>query len=447
MRAILLYLLFVLTSTGLQAQHFALKRTYKAERTLYTAMAYLQGKDTVIAGTAKGDIYFCGTHNDKLDFVSPSGLKNITFLAVSEDGKWIAACDNSGIVRVWSVKGLTLKAKVKFNFSPAFLLFDADGKNLIAGNGSGVSKIAFAQPKAAAVVLMKGNYNDCILSPRKTSLILAGKDKVDIYSLKEKKITKSIPVTSPVRSLSARDSLLIIQCSDKAIAYNLQASNQMVDVYASGTGCRPVFSISDNYYVSGDSDNMISVGMLNSKDSIVMQQRLKGHTGTPLAVCISKSNDKIFSIAKDSTFRIWKYIEPKDEAQDSDVENYKVQLNADHEPVSINDRKVNVEGKSYVGKTEVEFHVWDDDLNDGDIISINLNGKWILRNYTVTKNIKLVTATLDRYKPNLLVMYAHNLGSIPPNTAKLSFFDGEKQQVVSIKSDMSMCGAIRFLCK
>jgi probable DNA metabolism protein len=86
MKAVLLHLLLlVLAPIGLQAQHFALKRTYKAERTLYTAMAYLPGKDTVIVGTAKGDIYFCGTHNDKLDQVSASGLKNIALLTISRE--------------------------------------------------------------------------------------------------------------------------------------------------------------------------------------------------------------------------------------------------------------------------------------------------------------------------------------------------------------------------
>lgn len=442
----LLYILLLIMPSGIQAQHFALKRTYKAERTIYTALAYLPAKDTVIAATAKGDIYFCGTHSDKLDYISASGLKNIALLSVSDDGKWIAACDNAGNVRIWSVKGLALKTKANFGFAPTFLFFDAPARSLIAGGPQRVAKLSLQQPGKAAV-LVKKFYTDGILSPHKTSLLLAGKKSVDIYSLKEKKITKSIPLAGTVKSIAAKDSLLVIQLEDSAMIYNLASSKPLFDTYASGTACRPVFSMTDGYYVSGDSDNMISVGMLNDKDSIVMQQRLKGHTGTPLALCMSKSNDKIFSIGKDSSFRIWKYIEPKDEAQDSDVENYKVQLNADHEPVSINDRKVNVEGKSYVGQTEVEFHIWDDDLNDGDIISLNLNGKWVLRNFTVTKNIKLVTATLDRYKPNLLVMYAHNLGSIPPNTAKLSFFDGEKQQVLSIKSDLSMCGAIRFLCK
>lgn len=449
MKKCLLHCLFLVMPLITQAQHFALKRTYKAERTIYTAMAYLSAKDTIAVGSANGNIYFCGTYGDKLGLVSSSGLKNIALMAVSDDGKWLAACDNTGGLRVWSTKSLTLKTKAKFSFSPSFLLFDAEGKNLVAGSRtSSLAKVPFQQPTPAQINMLKANgYTDGILSPHKTSLILAAKDHIDIYSLKEKKIVKTIAAPGIVKSVSAKDSLLVIQCAGSAMLYNLSSSKPLFDTYASGTSCRPAFSASDHYYASGDSDNMLTVGMLNDKDSIVMQQRLKGHTGTPLALCFSKDNSKIFSIGSDSTFRIWKYIQPKDEEQDSDVENYKVQLNADHEPVSINDRKVDIEGKNYVGKTEVEFHIWDDDLNDGDIISINLNGKWILRNYTVTKKVKVITATLDRYKPNLLVMYAHNLGSIPPNTAKLSFYDGEKQQVVSIKSDLSMCGAIRFLCK
>lgn len=306
----LLYILLFLLPMGIHAQHFALKRTYKAERTTYTAIAYLPAKDTVIAATTKGDIYFCGTHSDKLDFISASGLKNISLLAVSDDGKWIAACDNAGNARIWSVKGLALKTKAKFSFAPAFLFFDATAKSLIAGGPQQVAKLPLQQPGKPATILLKNGYADGILSPHKTSLLLAGKKSVDMYSLKEKKLIKSIPVSAPVKSLSAKDSLLVIQCEGKAVIYNLSSSKPLFDTYASGTACRPVFSMSDSYYVSGDSDNMLTVAMLNDKDSIVMQQRLKGHTGTPLALCISKANDKIFSIGKDSTFRIWKYIEP-----------------------------------------------------------------------------------------------------------------------------------------
>ena len=56
-----------------------------------------------------------------------------------------------------------------------------------------------------------------------------------------------------------------------------------------------------------------------------------------------------------------------------------------------------------------------------------------------------LTLTADADKPvNELVMYAENLGEIPPNTALMIVHDGDNRYEARITSDTEKNGTIRF---
>jgi hypothetical protein len=92
----------------------------------------------------------------------------------------------------------------------------------------------------------------------------------------------------------------------------------------------------------------------------------------------------------------------------------------------------------------VIIDVWDNDVEDGDRVSVMLNGRWILRNYAVTKNKKKVEITLSA-GVNKLVFHADNLGKMPPNTATLSFYDGKELKTIALKSDMESSQGIHLI--
>lgn len=85
---------------------------------------------------------------------------------------------------------------------------------------------------------------------------------------------------------------------------------------------------------------------------------------------------------------------------------------------------------------------------DGDSISLFYNSKLILSNKRLTdKAIRIVLAIDKSREINELIMYAENLGSIPPNTALMVITDGEKRYEVRISSDLQKSGVIRFVTK
>lgn len=127
-------------------------------------------------------------------------------------------------------------------------------------------------------------------------------------------------------------------------------------------------------------------------------------------------------------------------------------------PVKIPDSnlvvKPVIEGRGVeVGQTvevtdeELKLLIWDADKQDGDIISLNFNGDWVLQNYKLRNKKTEVIVKLKPGEDNTLALYAINQGRIPPNTAAVMFWDGKEYKKMRMQSDLEKCGAIRFTLK
>ena len=93
--------------------------------------------------------------------------------------------------------------------------------------------------------------------------------------------------------------------------------------------------------------------------------------------------------------------------------------------------------------TEISVYIWDHGRQDGDIVSIYLNGEPVLTKYYLTYWKKEIKITLDPTKKNDLFLYAHNLGSAPPNTVSLKITDGTTTtEDIVLNSDLKSCEAV-----
>jgi len=85
---------------------------------------------------------------------------------------------------------------------------------------------------------------------------------------------------------------------------------------------------------------------------------------------------------------------------------------------------------------------------DGDSISVFYNGKLVLSHKMLSYKAITLTLTIDPDREvNELVMYADNLGEIPPNTALMIVHDGDNRYEQRIESDLGRNGTIRFSYK
>jgi len=88
--------------------------------------------------------------------------------------------------------------------------------------------------------------------------------------------------------------------------------------------------------------------------------------------------------------------------------------------------------------------LYDNGIVDGVIVSVILNGKNIMPKQGLsTKAItKTIYITPDLGDSLQLIMYAENLGSIPPNTGLLIIHDGDDMYQIRFAGDLQKKSAI-----
>lgn len=90
-------------------------------------------------------------------------------------------------------------------------------------------------------------------------------------------------------------------------------------------------------------------------------------------------------------------------------------------------------------------YLYDNGEIDGDSISLFFNGRLIISHKRLSDKPLTLRLEIDKEKElNELIMYAENLGTIPPNTALMVVNDGDNRYEVRISSDLQKSGVIRF---
>ncbi len=118
---------------------------------------------------------------------------------------------------------------------------------------------------------------------------------------------------------------------------------------------------------------------------------------------------------------------------------------AEEKPSTLQNRTIK-KGKTITVKhTRLKIDFFDDAEEDGDVVSVNFNGKWLFRSHKLRNNAKTVYLNLDPNNPyNFIATFAHNLGNIPPNTTALLIDDGKRKQKIVLKSDEQESDVLYF---
>ncbi|MCP9752464.1 hypothetical protein [Ferruginibacter sp. HRS2-29] len=92
---------------------------------------------------------------------------------------------------------------------------------------------------------------------------------------------------------------------------------------------------------------------------------------------------------------------------------------------------------------EVTLAIWDDALEDGDSISLNINGDWLVKGFAVKKKPQFLKVKLLPGE-NDIVFIADNLGASAPNTSILEIIDGKRRRSFMISTDMKQNNLVRI---
>lgn len=97
-----------------------------------------------------------------------------------------------------------------------------------------------------------------------------------------------------------------------------------------------------------------------------------------------------------------------------------------------------------VKSNKVKIAIYDDGEVDNDVVSVFFNKNLILDKKTLTAKPLSFDVTLQDGKSNELVLFANNLGDIPPNTALMIITDGISRYEVRLAADLKNNGSVKL---
>ena len=117
----------------------------------------------------------------------------------------------------------------------------------------------------------------------------------------------------------------------------------------------------------------------------------------------------------------------------------------DAPPQEITVRNVKEGQRLKINNERIVLKIYDYKKIDGDIVSINYKGNWLVKNHTLSRKPHELEIELERGSDNnYLLLYADNLGRNPPNTAAITILDGEEKKEIVLNSDLNNCDIIYF---
>jgi hypothetical protein len=123
----------------------------------------------------------------------------------------------------------------------------------------------------------------------------------------------------------------------------------------------------------------------------------------------------------------------------------------DGQQVSVNEdvqrkllREATVVGNMTATSREVLLGLWDDAVEDGDSISLNINGTWVVQGMPVLKRPQFISVKLNA-GVNKIIFIADNQGSIIPNTSMLEIIDERQRKSYKINTDYFQNNLINIL--
>ncbi|MDG2059530.1 MAG: hypothetical protein P8J34_05200 [Flavobacteriales bacterium] len=93
---------------------------------------------------------------------------------------------------------------------------------------------------------------------------------------------------------------------------------------------------------------------------------------------------------------------------------------------------------------KITIYIWDANQEDGDKISLIVNGKYLLENYTTKRKRKKIKYKLNEGE-NIIEITATNLGSNPPNTSRIEIVDSKTKYPIITQLELNKTAVIKIM--
>ena len=93
---------------------------------------------------------------------------------------------------------------------------------------------------------------------------------------------------------------------------------------------------------------------------------------------------------------------------------------------------------------KITIYIWDANQEDGDKISLIVNSKYLLENYTTKRKRKKIKYKLNEGE-NIIEITATNLGSNPPNTSRIEIVDSRTKYPIITQLELNKTAIIKIV--
>lgn len=113
--------------------------------------------------------------------------------------------------------------------------------------------------------------------------------------------------------------------------------------------------------------------------------------------------------------------------------------------VALENRKVKSGHQLFFSGTDLTLKIFDEGKEDGDVISLLYNNRWILKNYKLKNEPRIIKVQASPVRlNNFLICYANSVGKQPPCTTAVIISDGKKEKKVILNADLENCDIVYF---
>lgn len=278
-------------------------------------------------------------------------------------------------------------------------------------------------------------------------LLQAGhKEPADIKIVKDLyKIVKSLVIKVRDKDVDYFDQIinsLTVRLSQAEKAANLPTSQLMSPKYKSNTdyifkNTEGLIEAAKTFSQDGSVDkNYLQYGKFYYYHNVAMISKFNRY-GTGLA---SELNSLLVKWSEDEYLvlelpHIFKVIYPKKLEVSPELaskDDFIVAV-----PAKLRERRIASTAQIIKAESPViDLLFYDHMIMDGDIVSINFNGDWVLENVELEKAPQKLKLKLNETGKNYLILHAISVGKRPPNTTAISYkYRGLKKEII-LKSDL-----------
>lgn len=353
----------------------------------------------------------------------------INSIKFSENGKKFTTCSSDSCVKIWDFNSGRLIDSIKIQSIPQIAIFNkSENGYLIFDEDGNVFEKKFRNKKLAKKFTNEQKFLDAILSHDKNYIITCDEKSLKMKDYYSGDLTWEIEhptknIFSKVQ-IHSKDTLVLWSKNGNINFWEIENKNPLLEINATNLHNRLSINRHCDIIISGyykDRPFLINLNEIDfsedyKTDFVIANTFLSSLNKKYLVSSGTKRRHRLMEIKKHKFF-----------------------------PISVQKRKVADKKEFLTDSRYVVLEIWDNAQIDGDTVSLNFNGKWILKDYGLVRGKKQVFLKLEEGQSNELIFYAKNLGKISPNTTAITLIDRKDKKEFEINSNLDENGKITLI--